>query len=71
MYPEGSCVDQGYRDTDLPVCHLLAVPAEGVVRWRGLAAAQGLPQPAVERAEALQVVYEPPEVGKEKGNVHI
>lgn len=54
------------RDSDLPVCHLLPVPAEGVVGWSGLTAAQCLPQAAVEGAEAPQVGYELPEAVKER-----
>jgi len=52
--------------TDVPVCHLLSVPAEGVVLRSGLAAAQRLPETAVEGAEALQVGYELPEVKRKE-----
>lgn len=54
------------RGSDLPVCHLLPVPAEGVVRRSGLPAAQGLPQTAVEGAEAPQVGNELPEAEQRK-----
>jgi len=54
------------RDTHLPVCHLLPVPAEGVVRWSRLATAQRLPETAVEGAEASQVGYELPEVSEKR-----
>lgn len=57
---------QAKRDTDLPVCHLLPVPAEGVVRRSGLAAAQRLPETTVEGAEALQAGYELPEVQEKR-----
>lgn len=67
---EGGSVRGEFRqieNTDLPVCHLLPVPAEGVVRWSGLTAAQRLPETAVEGAEAPQVGNELPGEGKEKG----
>lgn len=51
-------------DTDLPVCHLLPIPAEGVVGWSGLSAAQCLPKTAVKGAEAPQAGYELPEAVK-------
>lgn len=44
----------------LPVCHFLPIPAEGVVRWSRLTAAQRLSKTTVEGAEALQVGYEVP-----------
>lgn len=50
------------RDLTLPVCHLLPVPAEGVVRWSGLTTAQRLPETAVKGAEASQAGYELPKV---------
>lgn len=54
----------------VPVCHLLAVPAEGVVGCGGLPAAQRLPEAAVEGAEAPQAGYELPEaVEREKFNL--
>lgn len=52
-------------ESDLPVCHFLPIPAEGVVRWSRLTAAQCLPKTTVEGAEALQVGHELPEVGKD------
>lgn len=57
-----------FSDAHLPVGHLLAVPAEGVVGGGGgLTAAQCLPQAAVEVGEAPQAGYElPEEVIKEK-----
>lgn len=50
----------------LPICHFLPIPAEGVVHWSGLTAAQRLSKTTVEGAEALQVEYELPEVGKDR-----
>lgn len=59
-------------DTDLPVCHLLPIPAEGVVRWSRLTAAQRLPKSTVEGAEAPQVGYELPEIEtKNKTSVNL
>lgn len=55
----------------LPVCHFLPVPAEGVVSWSGLPAAQRLAKPAVEGAEALQVGYELPEVGEKRRRIRL
>lgn len=51
----------------LPVCHLLPVPAEGVVSWCWFTTAQCLPEPTVEGVEALQVGYKLPE--KKNGEI--
>lgn len=51
----------------VPVCHLLPVPAEGVVRWCWFTTAQCLPESTVEGVEAPQVGYKLPE--KKNGEV--